>query len=94
MANRLEGTTEGGRRVQVEWILLGFHRSADARVRPPSKALGHEPAGADRPRGRQQVIRALGAQAVRERKLAIESAHVEPRRDRRQLMHHHLGLSR
>jgi hypothetical protein len=40
------------------------------------------------------VVGALGAQAIRERELPIESADVEPGRDRGQLMNHHLRGSR
>ena len=63
--------------------------SAGARVRPADIALRHEPPHPDRVPGRQQVVGALGPQAVGRREIAIEMTHVE-RSDRGQLMDDHL----
>ena len=77
VADRGERLARVGRRLGVERVVLGLDPRAVARVRPAREALPHEPAGAGRPRGGDQVVGALDAQAVGERE-ALSKLRVSP----------------
>jgi hypothetical protein len=92
MTDRLHRLAHLARRRRVERVLLALHRATHPLVGPGGVALRDEPLDPDRLSGREQMIRALGPQAVGQREVAIEMAHVERVRDRRQLMDDHVGL--
>jgi hypothetical protein len=58
----------------VERVVLGFDRAAGARVAVAGEALGDDLRDAGLARGREQRVRALGAQAVRLGERAVEAA--------------------
>ena len=63
----------------VERVLLALHRPAAARVRAIARhALCHEPSHPHRLPGGEQVVRALGPQAVGRRGIAFGVAHATP----------------
>ena len=71
-----------------------FTGAAAAGERPAGVALGHEALDADGPAGGQQVVGALGPQAVRQAKSRSKwRMSIEPARAR-ELVHDHLGLAR
>ena len=92
MADGVQHAAELLRRVRIEWSVLALHRSAGACGRPARVALGHEASRADGAAGGEQVVGSLRAQAVRGLEEAVDVAHVELARQRRELMHDHLGL--
>ena len=80
------------RRVGIERSVLALHGPAGACGRPARVALRHEAARADGAAGGEQVVGALRAQPVRGLEETVDVAHVELARQRRELMHDHLGL--
>ena len=78
--------------MRVERIVLGLHRTALARVRPPGEALGDEPAGTGLDRAGEQVVRAVGPKPVGEHELAVELPRIAAQTGQRgELMDHDLG---
>jgi hypothetical protein len=72
MADRGQGLAHLPHRRRVEWVLLAFHRATAARVRAEARhPLCHEPSHPDRLPGGEQVVRALGPQAVGGRGVAF-----------------------
>ena len=90
MTDRRQALAHLARRRRVERVLLALDWPAGALVRPRAIALRHEPPHPDRLPGRQQVVRALGPQAVGQREVAVEVTQVQGRWNRGQLMDDHL----
>ena len=80
--------------VGIERSVLVLHRSAAACRRPTGEALRDESARAHGASGGEQVVGALRTQSVRGFEEAVDVAHVEVPRQRRELMHDHLGFGR
>ena len=94
LADRREHPARGLGRVGVERVVLGLHGAAGLRVRPAGEALGDEPADARRLGRGEQVVGALGPQAVGLGELLGELAEVADVREGRGLVDDHLGLRR
>jgi hypothetical protein len=77
MANCGQRPAQLARGRWVERVLLALHRPARSCVRERAIALRHEPPHPDRLPGREQVVRALGPQAVGRREIAIEVSRVD-----------------
>jgi hypothetical protein len=90
MMDRGHGLAHLRRRRGVERVLLGLDRRTGARVRAKAgDPLRYEPLHPHRLPGREQVVGALGPQAVGEREISIEVTHVQCA-DRGQLMDDHV----
>ena len=92
MTDRREPLTHRRRWMLVERSVLPLDRTTDAGIRQRGVALGDESLHAHRLARRQQVVRALDAQPVGQRELAIDVSHVDRRRYRGELVHDHVGL--
>ena len=92
VADRVQHAAELLRRIGIEGRVLGLHGAAGACRRPAREALRHETARPDRAGGREQVVGALRAQPVRRLEEPVDVTHVERARQRRELMHDHVGL--
>jgi hypothetical protein len=79
-------------RTLVQRIVLGLHRAPRAGEDCRCVALGHEAARAHGAAGGEQVIGALGPQAVGLGEVTREVAQVERVRDGGELVHDRLGL--
>ena len=91
LLDRLERRTHllGG--LLVQRVVLGLDRAADPRVGPGREALRDEALDARLAGGREQVVSALGAQAVGGRERALELAQVEVAAERRHLVDDGVG---
>jgi hypothetical protein len=81
-----------GRRIGVERVVLGLDRTPGAGVRPAGVALGDEPADADGPARGQQVVGALGAQAVGHGEELVGVLHVHVTAEGGELVDDDLGF--
>ena len=80
------------RRVGIERVLLGLDRPPSRANGQPAKLWAMKRAHPTARAGGEQVVRALGPQAVGQRELFVHLAEVEVGRERGELVDDHLGL--
>src|SRR5438445_411321 len=72
VTNGLQSTPKSWGNPGVEWVVFRLDRASDSNGRPSCVALSNEAANTAGFGGCQQIVRPLGAQAVRHGKVAIK----------------------